>query len=205
MEFINNFVNYIISFIESFGYLGVFLAVFLEYACLPLPSEVILPFVGIIASRDTISLIGVLFVSIVAGMLGSILCYYIGYFGGAPILNFLQKKSPTTSKGINKINSILNKYNKYAIFIARLIPLTRTYISLVVGSLKMEFIPFCLYSLGGITLWNTVLILLGYYLGENMDHISKIISDYSIIVLTLVLLSLTFYYFYKKRKSKSTS
>lgn len=200
MDIINSFVDYIIALVESFGYFGIFTSVFLEYACLPLPSEVILPFIGVIASRDTLSLLGVLLTSILAGLLGSIACYYIGYFGGTPILNYIQTKFPSSKKGLGKINSILNKYDKYAIFISRLVPLTRTYISLVVGSLRMNIVPFLMYSLCGITLWNTILILLGYYLGENFDLISTIISDYSTVAFILLFIAMITYYFYKKRK-----
>ena len=204
MEFINNFANYIISIVESFGYIGIFIAVFLEYACLPLPSEVILPFIGIIASRESISLIPTIIISILSGLLGSIICYYIGYFGGSPILDYIQKKFPSSQKGINKINCILNKYEKYAIFLSRLLPLTRTYISLVVGSLKMKLIPFCLYSLCGITLWNTVLILLGYYLGENIEYVQQLISDYSIIVLIFSFIGLLLLLYFKKIKQTNS-
>lgn len=200
MEFINNFVDFIISFVESFGYLGVFLAVFLEYACLPLPSEVVLPFIGLIASRETISLLGVLFTSVLAGLLGSIVCYYIGYFGGAPILNYIQEKFPSSKKGFDKINHFIHKYEKSAVFIARLIPLTRTYVSLVVGSLRMKLLPFCMYSLGGIVLWNTILILLGYYLGENTELVHRLLSDYSMVAIGLAVIALLYYAYRKYKK-----
>lgn len=197
MNFLNNFVDIIVSLVGNFGYMGVFIAVFLEYACLPLPSEVLLPFVGLLAATGKISLIGAIFVSVLGGILGSLTCYAIGYFGGSLIIESLQRKFPSSRKSISKINHFIIKYQKSSVFLTRLVPLTRTYISLVVGTLKFNIIPFILYSLGGIILWNTLLIVIGYFLGENTQLISKILKDYSFIIIVLIII-FCIYILYKK-------
>ena len=186
MNIFDNFLNLIISTIEGFGYLGIFLAVFLEYACFPLPSEILLPFIGLLASREAFSLPGIILVSVFAGLFGSIVCYFIGYYGGSPIIDWLCTKSSGAKKSFKTLNIILNKYDKPAVFLSRLLPITRTYISLAVGAMKMNFTHFILYSLGGIVIWNILLISLGYFLGENTDLISKILKDYSIIALLVI-------------------
>jgi membrane protein DedA with SNARE-associated domain len=202
MDFISNFLDMIITTIQGFGYPGVFLAVFLEYACLPLPSEVLLPFIGLLASYDSFSFIGVIVLSTVAGLLGSTLCYTIGYFGGSPIINWLCSKSSSAKKSFNKLDLFLNKYGKLAVFLSRLLPLTRTYISLAVGAVKMSYSQFILYSFGGITIWNVVLISLGYFLGENTALIENILKDYAIVAIAILLIAFGFlvYRFMKKRK-----
>ena len=202
MDFVSNFLDIIISTIQGFGYPGIFLAVFLEYACLPLPSEVLLPFIGLLASYDNFSFMGVIIISTVAGLLGSTLCYTIGYFGGSPIINWLCSKSSGAKKSFNKLDLFLDKYGKPAVFLSRLLPLTRTYISLAVGAVKMSYSQFILYSFGGITIWNIVLISLGYFLGENTDLIEKILKDYSIVAITILVIGFGFlvYKFMKKRK-----
>lgn len=207
MNIIDNFLNLIISTIEGFGYMGVFLAVFLEYACLPLPSEILLPFIGLLVSRHTFSFVGIIIISIVAGLLGSTACYLIGYYGGAPIINWLCTKSSGAKKSFKTLNSILNRYDKPAVFLSRLLPVTRTYISLAVGAMRMRYITFILYSFGGITIWNLTLISLGYFLGENTELISRILGDYSIAALLIVgLLSIVFTYkIIIKRKKNKTS
>ena len=197
MNFLNNFVDIIVSLVGNFGYMGVFIAVFLEYACLPLPSEVLLPFVGLLAATGKISLIGAIFVSVLGGILGSLTCYAIGYFGGSLIIESLQRKFPSSRKSISKINHFIIKYQKSSVFLTRLVPLTRTYISLVVGTLKFNIIPFILYSLGGIILWNTLLIVIGYFLGENTQLISRILKDYSFIIIALIII-FCIYILYKK-------
>lgn len=202
MNFLNNFVDIIVSLVDNFGYMGVFIAVFLEYACLPLPSEVLLPFVGLLAATGRISLIGAIFVSILGGILGSLTCYSIGYFGGSLIIESLQRKFPSSRKSINKINHFIIKYQKSSVFLTRLVPLTRTYISLVVGTLKFDIIPFVLYSLGGIILWNTILIVIGYFLGENTALISKILKDYSFIVIGLIIVAFIYFLYQKASKKR---
>ena len=197
MNFLNNFVDIIVSLVGNFGYMGVFIAVFLEYACLPLPSEVLLPFVGLLAATGKISLIGAIFVSVLGGILGSLTCYAIGYFGGSLIIESLQRKFPSSRKSISKINHFIIKYQKSSVFLTRLVPLTRTYISLVVGTLKFNIITFILYSLGGIILWNTLLIVIGYFLGENTQPISRILKDYSFIIIVLIII-FCIYILYKK-------
>lgn len=205
MESTNEFINFITNAIQSFGYIGIFIAVFLEYACLPLPSEILLPFIGLLASYDNFGFIPAIIVSIVAGLIGSTICYILGYFGGAPIIEWLTNKSPSTKKSAEKINSFLEKYEKAAVFLARLLPLTRTYISIAVGAVKMKYSEFILYSFGGITIWNIILISLGYFLGENTDLIQKVLKQYSVIALLIGLLILIFITYklvkkYKKQK-----
>lgn len=190
MDLINNFVDIILNIVNNFGYIGIFLAIYLEYACFPLPSEVVLPFVGILAATGNVTFIGALLVSIIAGVLGSLTCYSIGYFGGSVLLEKLQFKIPSSKKSIEKINYFINKYKKASIFFTRLVPLTRTYISLVAGTLKMSIYHFLFYSLGGILIWNTFLVSIGYFLGENKDLINDILNKYSTVALILVFIIL---------------
>ncbi|MEG0132736.1 MAG: DedA family protein, partial [Clostridium sp.] len=203
MDVLNDFLNLVITTIQSFGYTGVFLAVVLEYACLPLPSEVLLPFIGFLASSGNFSFPGVIVISTLAGLIGSTICYLIGYFGGSPIINWLCNKSSGAKRSFDKLDTFIAKYGKTAVFITRLFPLTRTYISLAVGAVKMRYSQFILYSFGGIVIWNTILISLGYYLGENTDLIKKILSNYSIVAITLlILVILIVLYKLIKRKKK---
>lgn len=201
-----NFLDYIINIIESLGYFGVFLSVFLEYACLPLPSEILLPFIGVLSSYGTFNLVTAIAVSVFAGLLGSTICYYIGYFGGSPILDWLSNKSSGAKKSLDKLNIFLTKYDKYAVLIARMFPLTRTYVSLAVGAVKMKYRTFISYSFVGIVIWNSILISLGYFLGENTPLIESILTKYTFVAIGLLVIALCIlaYYFIKKtRKSNN--
>ncbi len=186
MNLFNNLLNIIMDIVEHLGYPGVFFAVFLEYACVPLPSEVILPFVGLMSSAGPFNIVWVFIISILAGITGSTLCYFLGYYLGAPLIKWLSSHSSGARKSFNKLDIILRKYGKPAVAISRILPLTRTYISLLAGAVNMNYWEFILYSLGGIALWNVVLITLGHKLGENALLINTILKDYSIFALILI-------------------
>lgn len=196
------FSNYIMNVIDNLGYFGIFIAVFLEYACLPLPSEILLPFIGILSSYGTFSLISAICISVLAGVTGSTLCYYIGYIGGAPLLNWASSKSSSVKKSMDKLNIFLSKYDKYAVLIARMFPLTRTYVSLGVGALKMKYTTFISYSLAGIVIWNSILISLGYFLGENTHLIESILKNYTSLAFLILIITIIIFGFIYLRKRK---
>lgn len=199
------FLDYIMNTIDNLGYFGIFAAVFLEYACLPLPSEILLPFIGILSSYGTFSLIGAICISVLAGLTGSTLCYYIGYIGGAPLLNWASSKSVSAKKSMDKLNIFLAKYDKYAVLIARMFPLTRTYVSLAVGALKMKYTTFISYSLAGIVIWNSILISLGYFLGENTHLIESILKNYTMAVFSTLIITIIIFVFVYLSKRKKTN
>lgn len=195
----------LISLIEQWGYIGIALGVALEYACIPIPSEVILPFIGILASKNSFSYLGVILVSVIAGILGSIICYLIGFYGGNPLILSLTKKFPKTKKSTTALNKWFEKHGKLAVLFARLFPLTRTYVSFIAGATKLNPAVFTLYSLVGITLWNTVLISLGYILGENWAFIETLLKQYSTACIVIALVIIVVIIFRKKfnlKKSK---
>lgn len=200
MNFFDNILNLLMDLINSVGYIGIIITVGLEYACFPMPSEIVLPFVGFIASNGSITLVGAIIASTTAGILGSIICYYIGYFGGTPILNFIGDKLPSSRKSIHSAKNYFDRYSKLSILFARVIPIARTYISIPAGIAKMNIFVFVLYSSIGIVVWNTVLISLGYFLGSKWTSVQGIMSDYSLLVGILLAIILILFVIYKKKK-----
>lgn len=203
MGFFDRILTFLMDLINSVGYLGIILTVGLEYACFPMPSEVVLPFVGFIASGGSITLFGAIIASTAAGILGSLICYYIGYFGGTPILNFIGDKLPSSRKSIHAAKDYFDRYSKASILFGRVIPLARTYISIPAGIAKMNIAVFILYSAIGIVVWNSVLISLGYFLGSNWTVVKEIMSDYSLLVGTIFALLLVGYIIYRRRSKAS--
>ncbi len=203
MGLFNKILTFLMDLINSAGYIGIVLTVGLEYACFPMPSEVILPFVGFIASSGSITLPGAIIASTVAGILGSIICYYIGYFGGTPILNFIGDKLPSSRKSIHSAKNYFDRYSRASILFSRVIPLARTYISIPAGIARMNILVFILYSAIGIVVWNTVLISLGYYLGSNWTIVQGIMSDYSLAVGIVFAFLLISYIVYRRKRKAS--
>jgi membrane protein DedA with SNARE-associated domain len=185
---ITQLVETLMSLINELGYLGVFAVIGLEYACFPIPSEVVLPFVGLSVNRTNLQFLSVFLVSICAGLFGSWLCYLIGYLGGTPVLNWLSRHSTNAQKASLTFNDWFNHYGDWAVLFTRIIPLTRTYISIFAGINHMPLGQFILYSSVGIALWNLILISLGFYIGDNWLLISQLINTYTHLIAVLLLI-----------------
>lgn len=203
MPSLSHFLAFMMSLVGQLGYLGVFLVICLEYACFPIPSEIILPFVGMSIPQTTLQFLPAFLISILAGLFGSLICYLIGLYGGTPLLSKLSQKSPQLKKALTIFNSWFGKYGRWAVLFSRVIPLTRTYISLFAGVNKMPLIEFFLYSASGIALWNLVLMSLGFYLGHNWELIEGILNTYSNLVLALLALVIMIYIGLKWRQSRT--
>lgn len=174
---LDNFFN----LIDEYGTYIIFLAIFLEYACFPLPSEVILPLAGAIGYNANISPIVMIALSSACGLLGALLCYFLGILGTVP---FFKPKEKEETDSL----SFYEKYGNFAILFGRLIPLCRTYISFIAGIKKHKLWKYILFSSIGIIIWNSILISLGYIFYDNIDIISVWYNEYKFIILGIVLI-----------------
>ncbi len=166
MENINTFFE----FLTEYGSIVLFIIVFLEYLNLPgLPSGIIMPAAGLLVAKTDVSFLFTLVMSVIAGLLGSWVLYFLGSFFGTPTINLLSKKFPKSQGTIDKANSYIHKHGNKGVFITRLIPVARTIISFVGGFVKMNFLSFSIYSAFGIAIWNFVFILAGYLIGMSIN------------------------------------
>ena len=186
------------------GYIGVFIFMLIEYASIPIPSELILPFFGISAAEGKISLLTITIVSTLAALLGSIICYYIGYYGGNSLINWAKKKFPRTEVYFDKLAVWFEKHGKETILVARVLPVVRTYVSLIAGAERIRMLPFIIYSTIGIFLWNILLIFLGYFIGDNLNLINEILGRYTKATIVIIVIVIGIYLF-KKFKNKRKS
>lgn len=193
-------INIIVqTFIEQYGLISIFITVMLEYANFPLPSEVILTLVGFMVAKGNINFGLALIVSVLAGIIGSIINYLIGLYFGKPLIKYLLDKCPKTKKSIKTSMVYLKKYDKLSVMISRIVPLARTFISIPAGMSKMDIGIFIVYSSIGITLWNFIIIYLGYILGDNIEKVMVIMQHYSLVIFVLLTLSIVIYYLKKKK------
>lgn len=202
MSTLTTLVNFMMSLVGELGYFGIFTVIGLEYACFPIPSEVVLPFVGMSIAQTSLGFFPAFLISILAGLFGSLICYLIGYYGGVPLLNKLCMRHSGIQKATDTFNNWFVHYGRWAVLFARVIPLTRTYISLFAGVNGMPLLEFFLYSATGIATWNLVLMSLGFYLGHNWELIEGILNTYSNIVLILLALAVICFITYKWRKKQ---
>ncbi|MGL4337308.1 MAG: DedA family protein [Turicibacter sp.] len=157
----------VMAYIKLYGLFFLFLIVTLEYLNLPgLPSGIIMPAAGIMIQSNDMSFFEALFVSVIGGLVGSFILYAIGFYLGKPILDKLYSKYKKMRPSIDKVTGFPERHGDKGIFIARLIPVARTLISLSAGTVRMELVPFTIYSAFGITVWNFVYIYAGYAFGH---------------------------------------
>lgn len=151
--------------IESYGLLIVFIVVLLEYMNLPgFPAGVILPFAGAWSAKRSDFVIAFL-VTVIAGVIGSIILYYLGKFGGEKIMKIATGKSPKLREKMEQLNQKIESKGAYAVFISKLLPMVRTLIGIPAGALHMNLTRYVVASTLGIVIWNGVLFGFGYFVG----------------------------------------
>lgn len=190
----------LLNLLSRYGLGAMFVIILLEYACFPVSSEIVLPFSGAVASLQDIPFFVILPLSVLAGLIGTAFCYLVGRFGGNALLNKIMKKFPKTEKGITSSREKFEKYGVLAVCVGRLIPICRTYIAFIAGAAGQKPATFFASSAIGITVWNTVLIGLGYTLRENWAEVSAAYTKYKDVLIPLVLILILFGVSMRRRK-----
>ena len=173
---------WIIGVISALGYPGIVLLMAIESACIPLPSEVIMPFSGAlivpaVASlyhRDPFSLLWVATFGAIGCNLGSILAYEIGYFGGRPLVERFGRYVFLNKHELDMADHFFQRRGAVAVLIARLLPVIRTFIALPAGIARMPRLKFHAYTFLGSWPWCFVLAYVGMRLGEQWDKDPRI-------------------------------
>lgn len=171
-------MNFIIDLIKEYGMTAMFIIILLEYACFPVSSELVLPLSGAVASMNHTGFLVILPLSVLAGLIGTGLCYTFGWYGGGALLASLTRRFPKTKKGIDCANNKFKQHGAATVCIGRVIPLIRTYIALAAGAARLNPFTFFTASALGITIWNTILIGLGYTLRENYGKAGEYYARY---------------------------
>ncbi len=194
--------NFVIHLIETFGYTGIFIAMTLESACIPLPSEVIMPFAGFVVNEGKLSLIGITLVGTLGNLIGSLITYYVGLKGGRPLLEKYGKYILITKDKLNYVDNIFNKYGPITIFLGRILPGIRTFISLPAGISRMNIKKFIIYTILGSLPWTFALGYVGVLLNDKWSIIRGYFHIFDIILGLLIVLFIL-YLVYKYRKSQT--
>lgn len=155
------------GYLATYGMVFIFIIFFLEYLNMPgLAAGIIMPLAGMWAKSYDASFIGVVFVSVVAGMLASGVLYLVGRFGGMYLIDMLIKKFPKKESFINSKIDIIREKGAVGVFICKLIPGIRTIISIPAGACKIGAFKYVLASGLGILIWNTAFVAAGYLFSD---------------------------------------
>lgn len=162
---------FIIATISSLGYTGVLLMMAIESACIPLPSEVIMPFSGYLVSVGRFNLQMVAIAGAFGCLFGSYLAYYVGASGGRWFLERYGKWVLIAPHELETADRFFERWGSAAVFISRLLPVVRTFIAFPAGVARMSLVPFTIYTLLGSYLWCLVLAFAGMKLGQNWKEL----------------------------------
>jgi len=160
---------FIISVISDLGYFGIVLLMAIESACIPLPSEVIMPFSGYLVSQGRFNLWWVATAGAIGCNVGSVVAYEIGYFGGRPLVERFGRWIWISRHELELADRFFARFGNLAVFISRLLPVIRTFIALPAGVARMPRIPFHVYTFLGSWPWCLGLAYVGQVLGEQWD------------------------------------
>lgn len=173
---------YFTYIIEQLGYLGAGFLMALESMVAPVPSELVMPFVGFLAAEGKFSIEMSILATSVGSIVGSLLSYYLGYLGGRPIVLKVGKYLLLNKEHLEWTEKWFAKNGSWTILVSRFIPVVRHLISIPAGLGKMRIIPFCIYTLIGATAWNTFLLICGYKLRQNWTLVQQYSHELDIVV-----------------------
>jgi len=193
--------SWIMHVISDSGYLGVALLMAIESACIPLPSEVIMPFSGFLVFSGRFEFLPLIFFGALGNLTGSIIAYFAGIFGGRKFLEKYGKYVLLKKEELDKSEIFFKKYGSASVFFARLLPVVRTFISLPAGIAKMPFWKFSVYSFSGALIWSAFLAYIGLTLGKNWQNIEGYFRNFDWLVLAIILIGVG-YFIYRKIRSK---
>lgn len=179
VEYVSSLAIYLI---ETLGYWGVFIGMTLESACIPLPSEIIMPFAGFVVYEGQMTLWGITLVGALGNLFGSLIAYFVGLKGGRPLLEKYGKYVLITHSKLELADEWFAKYGHEAVLISRVLPVIRTFISLPAGIAHMDLKKFVIYTFLGSLPWCFALGYIGVQLGPQWETIKGYFHILDIIV-----------------------
>jgi len=203
------FTLLIVKTIEAGNYFGVFTLMTFESALIPIPSEITMTFSGFLASEGKMNLFALCLVGGFANLVGSLLAYWLGFWGQEHFVRTLIKKYGkfilVTENEFDKSMKWFKKYGESIAFFSRLMPIVRTFISLPCGIAKMNLWKFSCFTLIGSLLWSFLLAFIGFTLGSNWNKLEIYYRKYELLIGTLLIALVIYFIWHKIKKIKGGS
>jgi membrane protein DedA with SNARE-associated domain len=199
INIIGTLSNFVISVIEQLGYAGVFVGMALESTGLPIPSEVIMPFAGYVVWEGKLTLVGITLAGTLGCLAGSLIAYGIGLWGGRPLLERYGKYVLIRKSELDRADGWFEKYGDRAVFISRLLPIVRTFISFPAGIVHMDVKKFSLYTFLGSLPWCFGLAYVGVLLGPRWEDIEGLFRYLDIAVVVGIIALVVYLVYHRER------
>lgn len=178
------FISWVIG---GTGYAGIAILMAIESACIPLPSELIMPFAGYLVSTGQFNLYWAATAGAIGCNLGSVIAYEIGYYGGRPLVYRYGHYILLSKHDLDMAERFFNRFGGGAIFIGRLLPVIRTFIALPAGVVRMPRVPFHLYTFLGSWPWCFGLAYLGMKMGDHWMDLKPYFLRFKEVILVFLI------------------
>jgi membrane protein DedA with SNARE-associated domain len=200
-EYISNIA---VKILETTGYAGAGFLMALESMIAPVPSEAVMPFVGFLVRDGKWNLWMAIGATSAGSIVGSLLSYWMGYYGGKPFVLKVGKYLFLNQHDLERTEQFFHKRSGTKwLFISRFIPVVRHFISIPAGMGKMPMVPFLTATLIGATIWNTILLALGWWLREKWTVVQTYSHKVDYVVVAGAVIFII--WFIRKRRAEKRS
>lgn len=202
---LENFINLLLNLARELGYAGIIIGMTLESCFIPFPSEVVMIPAGYLAQKGEMNAVLAVLCGVLGSVLGALINYGICYFWGRAFVLKWGRFVGITEPKFAKFEAFFNKHGEFSTFTCRLLPGIRQYISMPAGLVRMNLSRFVLFTALGSALWVSILVALGYFVGENEEVLKVYLHEILIAIIAFVVLLSVVYVFIKKPFEKSKS
>jgi membrane protein DedA with SNARE-associated domain len=188
--------GFIVATISAIGYGGIVILMAIESACIPLPSEIIMPFSGYLVSTGRFDLIMVATAGAIGCNLGSTIAYAVGYYGGRPLVEKWGAYILISRRDLEMADRFFGRFGSITIFLSRLLPVIRTFIALPAGIARMNQVKFQIYTFLGSWPWCFALAYVGVKLGERWDTdptLREFLHRFDAVIIAAFLIAVIWY------------
>jgi membrane protein DedA with SNARE-associated domain len=201
-------LHFISSVYSLMQWPGVVVLMAIESACIPLPSEIIMPLAGWMLIKEqslaaTHTLVAGAYGAL-GNTIGSAIAYMVGKEGGYPFLEKYGKYLLISHRDLELTDKWFNRYGSWSIFVSRLLPVIRTFISLPAGVARMHFTKFLIYTFSGSFIWCVGLAYGGYRLGEHWEQIRAAMRPFDAAIIAVIIGLIAFYIYRHIKRSRTT-
>lgn len=202
---LSGFSAWAVTLMEALGPLGVAFLVFLDNIFPPIPSELVLPLAGFTASQGNMNIYLAIIFATVGSVVGAVVLWAVGKWIGLERIARIAVKMPLVDvDDVHKTVAWFDKHGDKAVFFGRMVPIFRSLISIPAGMRNMSIVKFLVLTSAGSLIWNTILIVAGFYLGENWSIVETYAGYFQTLVIVAVVIFVVVWITLKVRKRRRT-
>jgi membrane protein DedA with SNARE-associated domain len=194
--------EWITGFVGAIGYPGIFLLMIVEGIVTPIPSEFIMPFAGYLAARGDLNLVAVIAVGTAGAGIGNVVAYTIGMRLGRPLITRWGKYVGLGVADLEWAESWFKKYGLVGVLVGHAVPGVRSIISFPAGIGRMRLRDFAISSTAGAAIWNTVLVVSGYFLLERWTLFAETTENVDLYIVLALIGGIAGYVYWRKWRAK---